>query len=212
MGNFYHKPAKQGDSPFTRSGLPPPVIAKKSNSDLPGHRIHDPMSLELHMADERVRSAGLTPAEREWRKKWVQDQHLHPDEPIHVEAVHRQLNPVRILYRLPLDTLYKRFLVPSLGVYNATAVRAFTPKFLMMLLGIEIAYYYWKYEAKDWSRLRGIETSPIRSALEKKVEIESNYPGLLETGSNDPAKYRYFSPSFDKREALHDIGAPTRPW
>uniref|UniRef100_A0A914S2B2 NADH dehydrogenase [ubiquinone] 1 beta subcomplex subunit 6 n=1 Tax=Parascaris equorum TaxID=6256 RepID=A0A914S2B2_PAREQ len=38
-----------------------------SGSDAPSHRINDPMSLELHMADERVRAAGLSPAEREWR-------------------------------------------------------------------------------------------------------------------------------------------------
>uniref|UniRef100_A0AC35U162 NADH dehydrogenase [ubiquinone] 1 beta subcomplex subunit 6 n=1 Tax=Rhabditophanes sp. KR3021 TaxID=114890 RepID=A0AC35U162_9BILA len=212
MGNFYHKPQKQGDSPFTRSGLPPPQLVKKSGSDLPNHKIHDPMSLELHMADERVRSAGLTPAEREWRKKWVHDQHLHPDEPIHVEAVTRQLNPVRVLYRLPLDTLYRRFLAPTMGVYNGTAVRAFAPKFLMALLTLEVAYYYWKYEAKDWSRLRGIETTAIRSPLEKKVEMEQNHPGLLEAGLSDPAKYRYLSPSFDKRTALLNVQEPTRPW
>uniref|UniRef100_A0A0N5BNU6 NADH dehydrogenase [ubiquinone] 1 beta subcomplex subunit 6 n=1 Tax=Strongyloides papillosus TaxID=174720 RepID=A0A0N5BNU6_STREA len=212
MGNSHHKPPKQGDSPFTRSGLAPPEITKKSGSDLPSHRINDPMSLELHMADERVRSSGLTPAEREWRKKWVLDQNLHPDEPIHVEAVHRQLNPVRVLYRLPLDTLYKRYLVPTMGVYKATVVRSFLPKVLMIFVGLEVAYYYWKYETKDWSRLRGFETSPLKPISPKRAEIDAEHPGLLELASNDPAKYRYFSPSFDKREALHNIGNPTRPW
>lgn len=39
----------------------------QAGSDAPVHRINDAMSLELHMGDERVRAAGLTPAEREWR-------------------------------------------------------------------------------------------------------------------------------------------------
>uniref|UniRef100_A0A0K0EI70 NADH dehydrogenase [ubiquinone] 1 beta subcomplex subunit 6 n=1 Tax=Strongyloides stercoralis TaxID=6248 RepID=A0A0K0EI70_STRER len=212
MGNFYHKPPKEGDYPFTRSGVPPPKLVKKSGSDLPSHKINDPMSLEIHMADERVRLAGLTPAEREWRKKWVLDQNIHPDEPINVEAVHRQLNPIRILYRWPLDTLYKRYLVPTMGVYKGSVVRAFLPKVFMILFGLEVVYYYWKYEAKDWSRLRGVETTPVQSIITKKEEIESKYPGLLELASNDPAKYRYYSPSFEKREANLDIGPPTRPW
>ena len=46
-------------------------------------------------------------------RKWVHDQHLHPDEPIHVDAVHRQLNPIRVIYRYPLDALYRRFLQPT---------------------------------------------------------------------------------------------------
>lgn len=46
-------------------------------------------------------------------RKWVKDQMLHPDEPVHVDAVHRQLNPIRKLYRYPWDTLYQRFLQPT---------------------------------------------------------------------------------------------------
>lgn len=68
MGNLYVKPAKQGNNPYTRSGLPPPKLLKKSGSDAPSHKIHDPMSLEMHMADERTRTAGLSDAEREWRR------------------------------------------------------------------------------------------------------------------------------------------------
>uniref|UniRef100_A0A1I7Y805 NADH dehydrogenase [ubiquinone] 1 beta subcomplex subunit 6 n=1 Tax=Steinernema glaseri TaxID=37863 RepID=A0A1I7Y805_9BILA len=212
MGNFYHKPEREGNSPYTRSGVPPPKLVKKSGSDLPSHRIHDPMSLELHMADERVRTAGLSPAEREWRVKWLKDQHLHPDEPIHVDAVHRQLNPIRVLYRWPWDKLYKHFLRPTFGTYYGTAIRVTVPKVIMALMAFEICYYYWKYEGKDWTRLRGIENSPLKWTIDHRAELESANPELLKLGVNDPAKYRYFSPSFQKREALHDIGEPARPW
>jgi hypothetical protein len=45
-------------------------------------------------------------------RKWVLDQKLHPDEPIKVEAMYRQLNPIRRLYRWPWDTLFEVFLEP----------------------------------------------------------------------------------------------------
>jgi len=46
-------------------------------------------------------------------RTWLKDQNLHPDEPVHVDAVYRQLNPVRILYRWPWDKLYEHFLRPT---------------------------------------------------------------------------------------------------
>uniref|UniRef100_A0A0M3I9J4 NADH dehydrogenase [ubiquinone] 1 beta subcomplex subunit 6 n=1 Tax=Ascaris lumbricoides TaxID=6252 RepID=A0A0M3I9J4_ASCLU len=212
MGNQYHKPARQGDSPYTRSGIPPPAMLKKSGSDAPSHRINDPMSLELHMADERVRAAGLSPAEREWRIKWLKDQHLRPDEPIHVDAVHRQLNPIRVLYRLPFDKLYLHFLKPTFGVYYGTAIRVTLPMFIMVFCTLEVMYYYWKYEVKDWEHLRGIESMPLKQIITKEKEIEAAHPGLLKEGLSDPAKYRFYSPTFDKRTALTNIGEPARPW
>uniref|UniRef100_A0AC34RF35 NADH dehydrogenase [ubiquinone] 1 beta subcomplex subunit 6 n=2 Tax=Panagrolaimus sp. JU765 TaxID=591449 RepID=A0AC34RF35_9BILA len=151
MGNYYHKPQREGNNPYTRSGLSPPPLAKKSGKDLPSHRFNDAMSLELHMADERARTAGLTPAEREWRHKYLKDQHLHPDEPIHVDAVHRQLNPIRLIYRYPWDKLYQHFLKPTFGEYYGTAIRVGVPKFIMGYISLSILYYYWKYEAKDWT-------------------------------------------------------------
>ncbi|VDK69771.1 unnamed protein product [Gongylonema pulchrum] len=76
------------------------------------------------------------------------DQHLHPDEPIHVDAVHRQLNPIRVFYRTPMDKLYKHFLKPTFGVFYGSFIRAVVPKVLMGWLVVEICYYYWKYEAR----------------------------------------------------------------
>ncbi|KAK6049805.1 hypothetical protein COOONC_12690 [Cooperia oncophora] len=189
MGNQYVKPPREGNSPYTRSGIPPPALVKKS--DKPLHRVNDPMSLELHMADERVRAAGLSPAEREWRMKWLKDQHLHPDEPIVVDAVHRQLNPIRILYRWPWDKLYLHFLKPTFGVYYGTVIRVSVPKLFMAFIALETMYYYWKYEVKDWQHLRGIETSPLKQVITNKLEIDEKYPGLIEKALDDPAKHGY---------------------
>uniref|UniRef100_A0A0N5AFD7 NADH dehydrogenase [ubiquinone] 1 beta subcomplex subunit 6 n=1 Tax=Syphacia muris TaxID=451379 RepID=A0A0N5AFD7_9BILA len=212
MGNQYHKPARVGDYPYTRTGLPPPPTVKKAGSDAPFHKIHDAMSLELHMGDERVRASGLTPAEKEWRIKWVKDQRLHPDEPIHVDAVYRQLNPIRRIYRWPLDKLYVHYLRPTFGPYKAAIIRVLTPKILMIAFGAELLYYYLKYEARDWEHIRGPEWLNYKHIVTRKKEIQEIDPNLLELGIADPAKDRYYSPSWDKRTAYLDVGETSRPW
>ncbi|CAO4374006.1 Protein CBG06101 [Caenorhabditis briggsae] len=210
MGNQYVKPQRTGNSPYTRSGVPPPALVK--TGDKPLHRVNDRMSLELHMADERVRASGLSPAEREWRKKWVHDQHLHADEPVVVDAVHRQLNPIRTAYRLPWDKFYLHYLKPTFGVYYGTAVRVTVPKLLMAFVVVQTAYYYWKYEVKDWTHLRGLESMPQKEVIVNAPAIESKFPGLMDKGLANPSKDDYYTPTFNKRTAYLDVGETKRPW
>ena len=88
---------------------------------------------------------------------------MHPDEPIHVDAVHRflfrselnvffvvysQMNPFRMLYRTPWDKIYMHFLLPSFGPYYGTVIRTWAPKLVLYYLGLCYAYYYIKYEIK----------------------------------------------------------------
>ena len=209
MGNHYSAPDRVGKSPYTRSGLAPPAILKKSGSDKPSHRLNDPMSLELHMADERVRASGLSAAEREWRGKWIADQHLHADEPILVDAVHRQLNPIRRVYRAPFDWLYLHFFKPTFGTYYGTALRVTIPKVAIAFVSFQAIYYYWKYEAKDWAHLRGIETMPQKEILAHRDRLDGS---LIEKGLANPAKHDYYPPSFERRTANLDIGESRRPW
>ena len=42
----------------------------------------------------------------------------------------------------------------------------------------QTAYYYWKYEVKDWAHLRGIETMPQRETIWNAAQIEKRHPGL----------------------------------
>ncbi|VDM67359.1 unnamed protein product [Strongylus vulgaris] len=142
----------------------------------------------------------------------IKDQHLHPDEPIVVDAVHRQLNPIRVLYRWPWDKLYLHFLKPTFGVYYGTAIRVTVPKVILTFLALETMYYYWKYEVKDWQHLRGIETMPQKDVITNAKEIEAKYPGLQAKGLENPAKHNYYSPTFDKRTAYLDVGVTKRPW
>ena len=74
------------------------------------------------------------------------DQRLHPDEPLRVEAVYRQLNPIRRLYRWPWDKLYEVVLEPRFGTYTAHFIRAFVPKMMMLYMVSVYAWYHVKYE------------------------------------------------------------------
>ncbi|KAL1466986.1 hypothetical protein MTO96_005858 [Rhipicephalus appendiculatus] len=78
-----------------------------------------PMSIEGRFANERTRLTGeFTDADRAWRKKWLEDQHLSPNEPRKVPELERALkNPFRRFYRAPMDALFAR-LEPALGPFD----------------------------------------------------------------------------------------------
>ncbi|PAV79587.1 hypothetical protein WR25_23991 [Diploscapter pachys] len=214
MGNLYSAPERTGKSPYTRTGEPPPKLLNPTGSDAPNHKVHNQMSLELHMADERVRAAGLSPAEREWRRKWLTDQALHPDEPISVDAVNRTLNPIRVLYRWPWDKLYIHFLRPTFGVYYGHCIRVAVPKIIIGFLLVQALYYEWKYNPKNWQHHKGVEHSPEKQnqVLLRGKWIEEKYPGLKEKAFPDQAQYDYVNPTFAKRTAFLDVGETSRPW
>lgn len=66
------------------------------------------------MVNERERLVGMTDAERAWRAQWLKDQHLSPSEPKIVPGlVKEHTNPIRRMYRFPLDTIF-RALAPAL--------------------------------------------------------------------------------------------------
>lgn len=69
-----------------------------------------PINIEGRLARERERLLGMTDEERNWRKQWLRDQHLSPNEPKFVpEAYYELNNPIRRFYRAPLDMLFKAF-------------------------------------------------------------------------------------------------------
>lgn len=72
-----------------------------------------PMAIAGRMVRERERLIGMTSDERAWRKQWLKDQELHHG-PCKVPALERELNnPIKRLYRAPLDGLCKA-LTPAL--------------------------------------------------------------------------------------------------
>nr|XP_053637034.1 uncharacterized protein LOC128692074 [Cherax quadricarinatus] len=105
--------------------------------------------------NERTRLAGMTDADRAFRKQWLKDQVLAESEPAVVPGYYEaRYNPIRRFYRWPLDTLFKP-LVPILGYESAAKYRWFTGRFCLGIGALYAAYYYFKYNKNDWTRKGG---------------------------------------------------------
>lgn len=135
-----------------------------------------PMQIAGRMVNERERVIGMTCEERQWRKQWLQDQILSHNEPRYVPELQREFtNPIRRLYKAPLD-LVAKMLEPTFGkgVYQ---YRLFAGRFIM-LLGFTVGtVYYFKYNANDWSRLKGWRVLESRSRV---VPGDPKYPVVSE--------------------------------
>ncbi|CAH0766261.1 unnamed protein product [Diatraea saccharalis] len=104
-----------------------------------------PMAIAGRVASERERCLGMTDAERAWRKQWLKDQVLASNEPVYVEEYWRErTNPIRRLYRKPLDVLFTK-LMPVLGQERASNYRFIVGKLGMIAVGILSIQYYFKY-------------------------------------------------------------------
>lgn len=77
-----------------------------------------PVYLAGRFAQERERlGPDFTETERQWRIKWHKDQYLHHNEPVKeaIEKLNNDLrNPIRRLYRIPLDWVEKNVLTPAM--------------------------------------------------------------------------------------------------
>lgn len=70
------------------------------------------MSIEGPYHHERDR-VSWSDADRQWRKQWIKDQILHPDEPRRVPELEKATrNPIRRFFAVPSAMLY-RFLEPK---------------------------------------------------------------------------------------------------
>ena len=136
-------------------------------------------------------------------------QQLHPDEPIHVDAVHRQMNPVRMLYRTPWDKLYKHFLRPTFGTYYGTLFRIWGSRIILWYFLVNCVYYWYKYENKNWQRRIGLIAYPSVKSHPLYKEYEE---GDLLLAFRRPEIYNYFDPNFVHRIQSFDVGETKRPW
>ncbi|XP_059051028.1 NADH dehydrogenase [ubiquinone] 1 beta subcomplex subunit 6 [Achroia grisella] len=114
-----------------------------------------PMAIAGRVASERERCLGMTDAERAWRKQWLKDQILAPNEPVHVEEYWKErTNPIRRFYRKPLDKLFTS-LIPMLGEERAVNYRYITGKLGLIAIGVLSVHYYFKYQGNDWTKKGG---------------------------------------------------------
>lgn len=134
-----------------------------------------PMSITGRLNRERERLLGMTDEERAFRKQWLKDQELSPNEPRKVPEMYKATyNPIRRAYRAPLNWLGKA-LEPVLGAERAFSVRYWTGKALLTVAGAYWVTYYFKYCANDWTRKGGWYTVQSRQAV---VEGDPDYPKL----------------------------------
>jgi len=186
----------------------------KDMPEPPVHFQHNPVNLELHLGDPRNRLAGMTDAERAWRKKFVLDQHLKDDEPVYVPEMFGNLNPVRRIYRIPWDIIERRFLVPKLGLVYGHYTRMLVPKLMMGGFAFMWFYYHLKYHQPNWMNPRRFEVMMFDQPLVKEAEIREKEPGLIEKGMgarNYQIKQDYMDRDFKSRYTHLNLEPPTRP-
>ncbi|KAL7040587.1 hypothetical protein ACKWTF_000451 [Chironomus riparius] len=77
-----------------------------------------PFPIAGRMVRERERCIGMTDEERAWRKQFLKDQVISDKEPRFVaEYWKERTNPIRRLYKFPLDTVQKA-LTPMLVSFS----------------------------------------------------------------------------------------------
>ncbi|ODM97228.1 NADH dehydrogenase [ubiquinone] 1 beta subcomplex subunit 6 [Orchesella cincta] len=121
-----------------------------------------PMNVAGRVVRERERLNGMTAEDRAWRKKWLADQTLTPQEPRFVLKDRKDLlNPIRRFYKFPLDFVFGKFVAPVTGKIAADVFRFYTGRIIMGAYGILGIVYYFKYNTNTWEgkgRWRVIES------------------------------------------------------
>uniref|UniRef100_U5EPQ1 Putative lethal 2 35di n=1 Tax=Corethrella appendiculata TaxID=1370023 RepID=U5EPQ1_9DIPT len=150
------------------------------------------MAIAGRMVRERERLLGMSAEERAWRKQWLKDQELSPNEPKYVpEYWQARINPIRKFYRFPLDTVHN-MLTPVIGNVPAYHVRFWTGKFLMSVAAICGTIYYFKYNQNDWTRKGGWRVISSRQAC---LPGDPGYPKLGDRSKPNEYAARGFNES-----------------
>lgn len=91
-----------------------------------------PFQIEGRFASERERlGPDFAEIDRQWRIKWIQDQHLHPSEPRYVPEWEREFfNPIRRMYRAPLTWVETKILAPRM----VSLLESFPRSFIYLLI------------------------------------------------------------------------------
>ncbi|ENN73379.1 uncharacterized protein LOC109541990 [Dendroctonus ponderosae] len=134
-----------------------------------------PMKIAGRFVNERERLAGMSDAERAWRKQWLQDQVLAPNEPRHVPEIYEATrNPFRRLYRWPMNQVMK-VLVPVIGAEKAHTFRGVSSVLTLSVLAGYWLYYNYKYHSNEWQRSGGWKSYTARKAV---LPGDPGYPAV----------------------------------
>ncbi|OXA37049.1 NADH dehydrogenase [ubiquinone] 1 beta subcomplex subunit 6 [Folsomia candida] len=125
-----------------------------------------PMSITGRMVRERERLTGMTPEERAWRKKWLKDQILSPNEPKYIKELHSEaFNPIRRFYRYPLDFVFHRVLQPFIGEVPAKVARFYVGRAALIYVGVLATWYLFKYNNNKWDSKSGWRIIRSKAAI-----------------------------------------------
>ncbi|GFX57836.1 NADH dehydrogenase 1 beta subcomplex subunit 6 [Trichonephila clavipes] len=144
-----------------------------------------PMNIRGIFEDERIRlSEEFTDEERAWRKQWLKDQVLSPNEPRpeSEEWIREVRNPIRRFVSKPFQLL-ESGIAPVTGKTFASYFRYVFPKTLVALGAIYLTWYHLKYHQNDWTRAYG---ATVTVPKPRAFPGDSNFPVKSEkTEPND---------------------------
>lgn len=146
--------------------------------------------IETRLGDIRERLLGMTDEERAYRRQWLKDQHLSPNEPREVPELYKaRYNIFRRIYRYPLNQL-QNILTPVVGAQAALNIRYFSGKFIMAYVFLCSGAYYFQYNTNSWIRKGGIRVTEGRPAV---VPGDPGFPKVSERTKGSDYADRGFS-------------------
>lgn len=121
--------------------------------------------IETRLGSIRERLLGMTDEERAYRKQWLKDQELSPNEPRVVPELYKaRYNIFRRAYRFPLNQL-QNVLAPVVGESAALKIRYFSGKLIMAYVVVCSAAYYFQYNTNSWIRKGGLRVIQSRPSV-----------------------------------------------
>lgn len=148
-----------------------------------------PFPIETRLREIRERLLGMTDEERAYRKQWLKDQELSPNEPRNIPELYKErYNIIRRAYRYPLNQ-FQNLLAPLVGAPTAYKIRYFTGKIIMGYILICSAAYYFQYNQNSWIRKGGFRAIESRAAV---VPGDADFPKLSEREKGSDYAHRGF--------------------
>jgi len=162
-----------------------------------------PFPIEGRFFSERERLAGgFTDADRAYRKQWLKDQELAPNEPRPVPELHREImNPIRRAYRAPLDWVHHKFFKPNMSVMGADIARYYSGRLPLVFVILCAGWYLLKYNKHTWEDRSGWKV--MRSGI-------AVYPGdpRFPMASDRKNGEDYAEYGFKDRKVFRDYAKP----
>ncbi|XP_031843972.1 NADH dehydrogenase (ubiquinone) B17 subunit [Nomia melanderi] len=133
-----------------------------------------PINIAGRVASERERLIGMTNEERAWRAKYLKSQILAPEEPLNTAEYYKaSFNPLRRLYKAPMNLLERTILIPVMGTVGGSVCRRVISLSIQGIIVIYCGWYHYRYNMSTWERHGGWHMTSTEPAL---IPTDKNYP------------------------------------